>query len=229
MARNERARQQKHRRTQTLRQRHVYLQELYSKFIDTQGILENQTYPPFGDILQSNIFRDVLWDTPLDSELTEDDFADGFAQVPQLIEDWNASKTQELIMLARTFIQNATIDDLKLPTNVFLCNSCGAHLWYPQMLKHSCFFAHRRFMQANQDPDYNPYWDLMQSPWNNNSVVYSPSASETMKAILRACNLTSHPTTLATLDELNPMLECATCMNEQKGRAFMRWLRAVSS
>ncbi|KAK7449714.1 hypothetical protein VKT23_013187 [Stygiomarasmius scandens] len=227
MARNERARQQKHRRTQTLRQRHVYLQELYGKFIDAQGILENQTYPPFGDILQSNTFRGVLWDTPLDSELTEDDFADGFAQVPQFIEDWNASKTQELVILARTFVQNATVDDLRLPTNVFLCNSCDAHLWYPKMLKHSCFLAHRRFMQVNQDPDYNPYWDLTQSPWNNNSVVYSPSASETMKAILQACNLTAHPTTLATLDELNPMLECTTCMSEQRGRVFMRWLRAL--
>ncbi|KAK7449715.1 hypothetical protein VKT23_013188 [Stygiomarasmius scandens] len=227
MAQDRRASVQKSRRIKILRQRHVLLQELYCKFINAQGCTENQIYPSFGDILESSIFRTILWDTPLDTEVTEDDFTGGFAQVPVFIEDWRESKTQEVVERMREDIREASVNDLRSITSVFSCVRCRAKLWYPQILSHSCCFAHEEFVPDNRDPDYNPYHDLAESPWTKSVVIYSQSSSEAMKTILRLCNLTPDTTTLSTLNELNPIFECMTCTNSYRGRTFMRWLRIL--
>jgi len=227
MAQDERASLQKSRRIKILHRRHSLLQELYCKFIDAQGRTENQIYPPFGDILESNIFRTILWDT-LDTEVTEDDFTGAFAQVPVFIEDWRESKTQELVESMREDIREASVNDLRSITSVFSCVRCHAKLWYPQILSHSCCFTHERFVPDNQDPDYNPYHELAQSPWAKSVVIYARYSSQAMRTILQLCNLMPDATTLSTLHELNPIFECMTCTNSYRGRTFMRWLRVVS-
>jgi hypothetical protein len=218
-------------RSAVLHERHLTLQKLYKDYVAENT--SKETYlPPFGDIMACEIFDSVLWDTPLDTTVTEEDFADGFTMVPAFIEEWKQKKTEKLLQLVREARPTTTVESLGSVDTIFYCRYCGCSkpLYYPQVLNHSCFTGARRNDSYNPRNDsYNPYLKLGQYPWTDSpySVNYSVSMSDRMKAILQACGLPSD-VTWDQLDELNPMLECKTCEESVRGRYFLRWRKAVS-
>ncbi|KAF5372850.1 hypothetical protein D9758_001478 [Tetrapyrgos nigripes] len=223
-------------RTAVLRKRHVALQRLYNDYIAKNASEQTSAiFPPFGDIMFSKIFDPVLWDTPLDTIVTDDDFSDGFTKIPAFVEEWNKKITQELLELVQKSEPSATIDTLAHLTTVFTCPGwCRSRtpLGYPQVLSHPCFSGCRSNSFLPRNDVYDAYSDLLQFPWNqspsaNCKVRYSVQLSDCVKAILQACGLQASDTTADTLDELNPLLECKTCASPLYGRYFLRWRKAL--
>ncbi|KAF5372841.1 hypothetical protein D9758_001473 [Tetrapyrgos nigripes] len=224
-------------RAAVLRKRHLALQRLYKDYIANNASEQTSTiFPPFGDIMFSKIFDPVLWDTPLDTIVTDDDFADGFTKIPAFVEEWNKKTTQELLELVQKSEPSATVDTLSHVTTVFTCLECvgvKTPLGYQQVLSHPCFSTLRSKSFLPRNDPYDAYSNLMQFPWNQAlsdvyKVRYSAQSSDRVKAILQACGLQASDTTLDTLDNLNPLLECKTCANPLYGRYFLRWRKALA-
>ncbi|KAF5372931.1 hypothetical protein D9758_001472 [Tetrapyrgos nigripes] len=222
-------------RAPVLRPRHLALQQLYKDYITKNASKQTSIiFPPFGDIMFSRIFDPVLWDTPLDAPVTDDDFADGFTKIPAFVEEWNKKTTQELLELVQESDPSATVDTLSHVTTVFTCLECGVKtpLGYPQVLSHPCFSTHRNKSFLPRNDPYDAYSDLEQFPWNqalsaDYKVRYSVQSSDRVKAIVQACGLQASDTTLDTLYKLNPLLECKTCASPLYGRYFLRWRKAL--
>jgi hypothetical protein len=133
-------------RDDAMRQRHrarCCLKEETSDFTDAlRQLYFQRSYPPFGDVMESDIFGTVLWDTAMDVSLTDEHFAEGFRKVPPFTEEYRGmddQKTQELLEVVQHSEPTATIRDLGLVSTIFSCGRCNNLVWYPQIFNHRCF------------------------------------------------------------------------------------------
>jgi len=214
-------------RVVTLKARHLFLKGLYEKFILDQGLL-HAGYPPFPDILESNLLYSVLWDTPFHRDLTADDIEASFDLLLEYVNRWKGGKSQELLELVQESVPEATIDSLDVASTVFVCMHCLGCLWYPQVLNHFCLnWPLERLFFRRPDPDFDPGLQLfLGDPWSTSALGFSESSSRMMNAILQACDLPA-TSTVKDLDRLDPILECSECNNLERGRLFARWRRLV--
>ncbi|KAK7449719.1 hypothetical protein VKT23_013194 [Stygiomarasmius scandens] len=220
-------------RCDTLQARFINLKERYEQYILDQG-LEESGYPPFGDIIASEMFQAVIWDTPLDEAIADDAFDEGFTKMQEFIERWIEQKTQVLLQMIRETSPDVAKDSLRSASTVLCCRNCGDYLWYPRIFNHPCQSQHSYWHCS--DPHFDPY-SHFGAPWNTNiavhrGLVFPSKASQIMKTVLQVCGLPIDAT-IRDLDSLNPLFECKTCTDDPyqptagSGRVFLRWPKVL--
>ncbi|KAK7047801.1 hypothetical protein VNI00_006129 [Paramarasmius palmivorus] len=186
-------------------------------------------YPPVGSLITLlKSTEELIWSVPWDEELSEERIAGVLRdELPSLVDNWQSTADERLL---ESF--GGLVDRSSAGTIVCVCLLCKQLLWGSRIYFHSCFtseWAHGSpnvSKQENWATFFDPFRELRWRPWTP-QVEYCSTASENLRKIVDLCGLGSTPNALWGLERLDPLLECAECSNEDKGRLFMRWSRAV--
>jgi len=217
-----------------LRKRYLTLKQTYQKYFKTHNLAEIG-YPPLGDVIQSKVLDSIIWKSPLEDPVSEDDFLSAFAEkIPGFAKKWRKQKEGELRRLVKERAPDVSIENMELASAVFVCRmqSCrGKLLWYPAVLSHECLCS--RPYEPRKSPLYfDPYKEFSISPWDKSStttfpslLLYSTPASKIIQGLVEACGSSPDTTTLRQLDDLNPIVDCKTCKWASQD---MTWTQAVS-
>ncbi|KAJ8085525.1 hypothetical protein PM082_004343 [Marasmius tenuissimus] len=96
--------------------------------------------PPVYTVAMLPPFRAVIEDLPLDAPEDESIFEEALSKLPQMLEEWNAERTQEVLRALQKHQPEATEADLHNCTSLFRCSKCRSLTYaYPGILAHSCF------------------------------------------------------------------------------------------
>ncbi|THU77556.1 hypothetical protein K435DRAFT_973913 [Dendrothele bispora CBS 962.96] len=215
--------------------------EALKKFYDTyifQHNLKTSVHPLFGDVIESHIGYDIIFNTPYDQTLSEDAFDEELKKLPEFIDDWKRRKMRELLEMVQKNIPEATMDTLGLARTTFWCLTCDDLFWYPEVFQHCCY-SHQRgqtreYVPSNLDMyhGFNPYaYDQCNTvPWNKHptQIIFSKNHSISLSLIMQTCGLDPDTASREDLDSLDDMiLECKSCYRYENGnRSFMRWSAA---
>ncbi|THU94670.1 hypothetical protein K435DRAFT_779323 [Dendrothele bispora CBS 962.96] len=215
--------------TNALKPRYEALKKCYNICIFEQN-LKQSGYPPFGDVIESNIGYDIIFNTPYDQTLSEDAFDEELKMLPSFIDDWKQRKRQELIEMVQKDIPEATVDTLSLAKTVFFCRLCNDLLWYPGVLEHCCHtgpYWQRPTLDIYRG--FNPYVECEADPWNKHPtrISFSPQYSMDLSSTMQACGLDPDTASREDVDSLDyVILECKSCSRPGRStteRVFMRW------
>ncbi|KIK59139.1 hypothetical protein GYMLUDRAFT_683468 [Collybiopsis luxurians FD-317 M1] len=217
-------------RRNTLDRRYKLLSAEYDQSKSRHDL--HDPFPSKGDILTSKYFEDLIWDTPLDEEITAEFIKSEFLEhFPLIVDQWRPAKTQELVQVMQTIRPGASVSDLHLATTVFECTKCLPRtlMHYPQMFYHHCCFENRETNSARMAE----FQYIFSNPWSSKSLILSGHGAQAAKEIVEACSLDHTTATIQDLYNANPLIECKTChLNGSSwygGRLFMRWPSAISS
>ncbi|KAF5388965.1 hypothetical protein D9757_005040 [Collybiopsis confluens] len=169
-------------------------------------------YPSLGDVLNDKVIEDLIWETPLDIDLTKQFFDLQFsAFLHRFMEEWIPSKVQELLGVMQMEVPNSSADDLRLASSVFTCTSCINPLVFPEMFFHSCCFrhAHNELRMAIYTGGFSD------SPWYC-CLRFSKRESYFVKTIVQACGLDPKTATMDDMYASNPLIECLTCSSKNQ-------------
>ncbi|KAK7440974.1 hypothetical protein VKT23_016751 [Stygiomarasmius scandens] len=178
---SERTRYLQELRVQTLRDRHLLLGELYRRYVEAHGLAE-AGYPPLGDVVESGIFHDTIWNTPFKQVSFVSDWVETFAEkIPSFIKEWKTRKTDDLRRLVKKSAPEANVDNLELANP-----DCDPY----ELLGVSPW---NKSAKAGQ-------------------IVYSAYGSETIKKVLQVSGLSSEATLkeIIELDPLVECRTCQT-------------------
>ncbi|THU79332.1 hypothetical protein K435DRAFT_845502 [Dendrothele bispora CBS 962.96] len=223
-------------RVNALKPRYEALKRCYDIYIFQQKNLKKSGFPPFGDVIESHIGYDIIFNTPYEQTLSEDAFDEELKKLPNFIDDWNKRKTQDLVEIVQKDIPEATVDTLGLAKTVFVCETCKDFLWYPEVFQHCCYprrradWETREYVPSNLDiyHGFNPYDQCGSVPWNKHStrIIFWKDHSIHLSLIMQTCGLDPDTAFHEDLDSLNDViLECKPCYHNGR-RNFMRWSRA---
>ncbi|KIK59089.1 hypothetical protein GYMLUDRAFT_44820 [Collybiopsis luxurians FD-317 M1] len=187
-------------------------------------------FPGKADILNDEYFEGLVWDTPVDEEITSDLMKSKLLEhLPRIIDQWKPKKLQELVEIMQKTHPEATISGLQLATTVFECSKCcNLPLVYPQMFYHHCCF---------ENPDANSIRIKLldyssTGPWTSRYLTLSEKYPTRVKTVIEACSLDPMTTTVQDLWDANPLIECTDCERQSPawnaGRLFMRWPAAIT-
>ncbi|KIK59162.1 hypothetical protein GYMLUDRAFT_245584 [Collybiopsis luxurians FD-317 M1] len=186
--------------------------------------------PATADIFMFKYFEDLIWDTPLDEEITALSMKPKFFEhFPSLLNQWRHAKIRELILIMRESRPGAAVSDLQLATTVFECTKCtpSTLMHYPQMFHHSCCFENPETNSARM----MVFQPILQNPWSPKFLCLSGSGSRLAAKIVEACSLNPTTATIQDLHDANPLIECEDCNISSRswhsGRLFMRWPSAI--
>ncbi|KIK59138.1 hypothetical protein GYMLUDRAFT_44894 [Collybiopsis luxurians FD-317 M1] len=217
-------------RRNTLQSRYKLLSAEYDQSKSRHDLRD--PFPGKCDILTSKYFEDLIWDTPMDEEITAEFMKSKFLEhFPAIIDKWRPAKTQELVEVMQKSRPGATVSDLHLATTVFECTKCLPRtlMHYPQMFYHHCCFENRETNSVRMAE----FQYIFSNPWSSKPLAPSGSGSQVAKEIVQACSLDPAAATIQDLYNVNPLIECTTCnLNGSSwydGRLFMRWPSAIGA
>lgn len=121
-----------------LTKRQKILDDLLSAYRFQRAV--EDVIPRLADICEMHAFKTILWDTPIDVEVTECTFQPAMKQLPQLIDKWRDEKDAELLnLMDPTFTLENDRRKLDLATTLFGCTrGCRNAIVYPRILFHQC-------------------------------------------------------------------------------------------
>ncbi|KAJ6513362.1 hypothetical protein C8R45DRAFT_344717 [Mycena sanguinolenta] len=228
-------------RSRIMRERRLLAAHVYNKF--REALPPDVVYPAKIDVLQTEPFRVVIEDTPVDPEvediLTEDSFAAAISTLPDFSADWRQLKEEELIKIMQKIRPDSVEADLHLATTFFTCSPTNPVMPHLNVKNHvpralpalssSTILVHLSATAMRYglwDPD-SLERTLSQEAWNAaGRVRLHDQAQRNARFVVEACGLDPDITTSTEMDEINPALECLNC-GRKDGRLVMRWTRAT--
>ncbi len=169
-------------------------------------------------------FRDIIMNTPHDQDLTEDDFAEALATLPDICTLWRQQQEDDLKSKLSALGRDV---NLSLAVNAFNCSRCSSHpvFHYPYFASHACF--NTRSSMTVDNPTTS--WDY---------TKIKP-AHETIRSnceeIIRSCDLDPAIATAQDMDATDIFFLCEACpisqWHSQSSKAIyvMRWRAAMVS
>lgn len=161
-------------------------------------------------------FSNIIKNTPLLDDVTEDDFADALTTIPELCSKWREELEARLQVL---LVANGQSDDLNLLRSAFDCAHCRRGvLHYPGLTTHSCLYGYA----------LDKVWDA------SHIIPASQSDQEKIEKLVRLCNLDVNTATSADMDSCDALFSCGDCYDaqlvyERKQVSFMPWRSALVS
>lgn len=221
--------------------RYTLLQNMYTQFCK-QGTRLQTAIPSLGDIFASTLFDCIIWATPFDQEVTENDFSGIFAErLPAFFEEWRTAWEDELLDILRQSAPSATGNksDLYLAMSIFECAEpdypgCKEQLWYPRVVcHHPVHWACPADSGTNYRTEYvdtdifDPFAQFQCSVWVSQRVRFSSRGSEKVRTVVEACGLNSATATFDDLFASDPLIKCDQCSGTYF-QTFFHWPGAVS-
>lgn len=119
---------------------------------------------------------------------------------------------------------------LTLATTTFQCNFCGVNvsdvIRHPRVLVHSCAIKKSTYVQRlSLASEFLILTDLTdQNPWNKfERVTFNAEAHKILHQVVVICGFDPATTSLARMEEADPIFECRACNDPHSGRFMMRW------
>ncbi|KIK59137.1 hypothetical protein GYMLUDRAFT_44893 [Collybiopsis luxurians FD-317 M1] len=216
-------------RRSTLERRYNLLDVEYLQAMSRHDLRD--PFPGKGDIFTSEYFEGLIWDTPLDEEVTAESMKSKLlSHLPLIIDKWRPAKIEKLVQIMQKSRPGAAVSDLHLATTVFECTECSPRtlMYYPQMFYHSCCFNNPETHSSRMAEFYY----FFSNPWSSKSLVLSKFGSQVAKNIVEGCSLDPTTATIQDLNNANPLIECTSCNSYgswYSGRLFMRWPSAIGT
>lgn len=214
-------------RMQTLKARYLLAANVLKTYTLQRPITD--IIPGMADVCEMPPFKTVIWDTPMDVEVTEIAFESAMEQLPQLINRWRDDKDTELLhVLDPSFQLEKDREQLDLVTSQFHCQKCCRVIAYPRILIHKCMTTYGPNRYDGLDKTLDRIWNnLSYQPWNFNNRLRE--ARSKARRIIAYCLKEPDSTTSKEMDQLDPRLECSHCSSVNRGgRLAMDWRSAVS-
>ncbi|KAK1219202.1 hypothetical protein PQX77_018078 [Marasmius sp. AFHP31] len=202
--------------------------------------------PPVYAVAMLPPFRTAIEDLPLDSPEDRSIFEEAFLKLPQMLEEWNAVRIQEVLCALQKHRPEATEADLYICTSLFRCSKCRSPTYaYPGILAHPCF-SHG-ITEADQ-PDWwkagpnRPFsvstmsmherlwridWDESE-PAESGGIEIDQEGVEVLKNIAAMHRLDPYTTTTDDMFFRGPQVKCITkkCKRD-KDVPSVPWYEAV--
>ncbi|KAF8907417.1 hypothetical protein CPB85DRAFT_1311757 [Mucidula mucida] len=168
-------------------------------------------------------FRDIIMNKPHDQDLTEDDFAEALATLPDICTLWRQQQEDDLKSKLSALGRDV---NLSLAVNACNCSRCSSHpvFHYPYFASHACF--NTRSSMTVDNPTTS--WDY---------TKIKP-AHETIRSnceeIIRSCDLDPAIATAQDMDATDIFFLCEACpisqWHSQSSKAIyvMRWRAAMN-
>ncbi|TFK34841.1 hypothetical protein BDQ12DRAFT_688937 [Crucibulum laeve] len=210
-----------------VRKRCSVMTEIYKNFVASQPL--HTVIPGFTDVVLMDPFRTIIEDTPVDEEVTEENFNIAETELPDLAKDWRHARDAELLSMLHaspSVGSGSALDSLHLATTLFKCKHVGQPVSYPRILVHE---------HATPAWDYsdNRPGSLLKSvprkPWNygGSLITFDEVAHHYAKTVLQVCGFDPETTTSEDMQRAKPWVECTKCFTAKSGRRVMRWDSAI--
>ncbi|KAK7047816.1 hypothetical protein VNI00_006144 [Paramarasmius palmivorus] len=183
--------------------------------------------PPIGDVVMASPnVESLIWDTPCDEMLSTTSLSQALeTDLPNMRSTWIANTNQQLrTVLVRRRVQGWFTAE----TAAFQCRQCAEVLWIPRVYSHSCCFAPRNRPSTPRTwkKSFNPFKMLSWRSWSAESLRM-PFNYEYARDMMQICSLDLKTTSLATLDEVDPLFECLDCRHGPR-RLFLMWTSVLA-
>ncbi|KAJ3753176.1 hypothetical protein EV360DRAFT_88029 [Lentinula raphanica] len=221
-----------HRTTRLAQQNYLCLREEYYDSLSHQDL--RKIYPGLGDVLTDPVIEATLWDTGREDALTPT-----FVQMllveffSRVLDEWRATKTEELLVILRTARPFATAGDLYLATTIFGCAACNALMVCPQVFYHHCCYKTRA--ADNQShlrmQIMNKLYDTVdqEGPWSSRSLFFHSQSSQIIQRIINDASLDPTTATISELTVAQPVIECTSLQADVfSERLFVTWPAALT-
>ncbi|KAJ3899020.1 hypothetical protein F5879DRAFT_994177 [Lentinula edodes] len=232
---NHRAARLQYERPRICSERYSRLRQEYINILSTEDL--RKPYPGVGDILTNPVFEDLIWDTPLEDDLSCASFRATLSDhLPEIINVWRPAKLQEVLEILQQARPSAKFKDLHLATTVFGCTRCGALMIFPQMFYHGCCYMNRaeNTRSDNRMRIYDEFYDTGdggwgKGPWSSRSIIFQAQSSRLAGEIVIGAGLDPAMTTSSALTFVHPTIELlGHNVNAFPERLFLTWPAALT-
>lgn len=120
---------------------------------------------------------------------------------------------------------------LTLASTLFHCTACRRDLTLDQAIVHGCrLSAHYINHLTSKDIKlvHNKICEVPTAHKIQSTISFSLARMGPFASVLHSCGIDPNTTTVADMNEIDPVIECLDCSNIDKGRYTMRWLSVVS-
>ncbi|KAK0486365.1 hypothetical protein IW261DRAFT_1455107 [Armillaria novae-zelandiae] len=179
-------------------------------------------YPKAVDAAVLKPFSKLLFDTPLDQDITESVTA-ALAELPRVADKWRETQNSSLQAL---MLKAGLEPNLILATSFFKCNLCHLLYQYPYVLAHRCLsspYPHTYFSDPDNWKDYALDYLLQceRGPiWSVSQYKVDGEALKRVQSIIQACGLNPETATHEDMESLNCRV---TCSNDKARSFVMQW------
>jgi hypothetical protein len=161
----------------------------------------DEIIPQAGDIAAVASFTSVIFDTPIDEEVTAASFDEAVAALPEYVGEWKAAVDRTLVEKLHT---GATVADLHLAKTVFSCSVCKQAVQYRGAVFHDC--AHSRIYNV-PGRTRQLHASIASVPWTTNDYTFSSARSEAAIQLMTLCGLDPDTTTTREFEECDRVLK----------------------
>ncbi|PPR01750.1 hypothetical protein CVT24_001570 [Panaeolus cyanescens] len=208
------------------------LNEAYEEALEKYATYEPR--PRAADVFTIPRIRSLVVDTPLEVQLTKDAFNITTSCIPTLLEEANDVIKSKMLALVQEGLADKTYDPttvLDLATTVF-CNYLKSQSGFTaaEAIRHpdSCI-VHRSDLDNKAD-EKAACGVFRQDAWNGfPGISFDRESHDKICQLMELCGLDPATTTLAQMNEVNPVFECIPCNKLTTGRLVMSWSLAVKS
>ncbi|KAF8968302.1 hypothetical protein BDZ97DRAFT_1696676 [Flammula alnicola] len=191
----------------------------------------NGVYPTANELLCNPAIRNIIDNTPLSANFTEDDLAQTVAQLfPDITRQLQQDiELQLLELLPKEYGPDPIVDPktaFELATTVFACASCNRFLRHPRVLVHSCTMAYKCPPEIEDHKVLNELYTFHDRDRYRNHrgcISFDEKSAKLIGEVVEMCGFDGLTTTAKQMDDANPIFECVGCNDPHQGRVMMTW------
>jgi len=151
--------------------------------------------------------------------------------LPEIVDD--------CLKLSKQHLTNLVIDDytqhnksfdlsvLTLASTLFLCRDCQCDLTLDQTVVHECRRSYYYNLSDDMQAVHSAIREVTTAHKIQSTISFSLAQLEAFATVLHSCGIDPNTTTVADMNEVDPVIECLGCSNIEQGRVTMRWLSVV--
>ena len=155
--------------------------------------------------------------------------------LPEIVDD--------CLKLSRQHLANLVVDDytqnnksfdlsvLTLASTLFRCKNCQCDLTPDQTVVHVCrtpYYLPYGHLSEDMEAIRRAINEVTTTQRIQSTISFSLAQLGPFATVLQSCGIDPKTTTVADINEIDPVIECLSCSNVEQGRITMRWLSVVS-
>ncbi|KAG7451980.1 uncharacterized protein BT62DRAFT_941002 [Guyanagaster necrorhizus] len=182
-------------------------------------------FPKAVDAALLEPFSKIVFDTPLDQDITESLKAAGI-RLPKAAAEWRKKQDSGL----RALMEKAGLKpDLNLATAFFSCNYCRRVCQYPYVLAHRCKLSYSVSFYPEDWKTYALMYMCRETnvPWSASQYTVNGEILRRVQCIIQTCGLNPETATYEDMNSLDCRVICVNCSQFSTTEFVMQWQTAV--